>query len=88
MRICVTFSSCPFRVQQELITQEKEREEQHQQKVLRHSEGVRQQVREREAQAIARRREMFREGEKLDEEAQIRRARLDEIKEKKLKELK
>ncbi|MCI4379029.1 hypothetical protein PGIGA_G00223090 [Pangasianodon gigas] len=77
-----------LRVQQELITREKEKEERHQQHVLRHAEGVRQQVREREAQAIARRRELFREGEKLDEEARMRRARLDEIKEKKLKELK
>ncbi|XP_026782837.3 cilia- and flagella-associated protein 45 [Pangasianodon hypophthalmus] len=77
-----------LRVQQELITREKEKEEKHQQHVLRHAEGVRQQVREREAQTITRRRELFREGEKLDEEARMRRARLDEIKDKKLKELK
>ncbi|KAI5098006.1 cilia- and flagella-associated protein 45 [Silurus meridionalis] len=76
-----------LRVQQDLIEQEKEKEERHQQQVLRHAEGVRQQVRVREAQAIAQRREMFREGEKLDEEARNRRAYLDEIKQKKLKEL-
>ncbi|KAF5905486.1 cilia- and flagella-associated protein 45, partial [Clarias magur] len=76
-----------LRVQQELIKREKEKEEQHRQQVLRHADGVRQQVREREAQVIAQRRERYREGEKLDEEARIRRARLDEIKEKKLKEL-
>ncbi|XP_062860946.1 cilia- and flagella-associated protein 45 [Trichomycterus rosablanca] len=77
-----------LRAQQESIAKEKAKEEHHRQQVQRHAEGVWRQVREHEAQAIARRRELFREGEKLDEEARSRRARLDEIKEKKLKELK
>ncbi|XP_066541257.1 cilia- and flagella-associated protein 45 [Hoplias malabaricus] len=77
-----------LRTQEEMIAREKEKEEHHRQQIVRHSEGVRQQIREREVQAISRRRELFQEGEKLDEEARIRRARLDEIKEKKLKELK
>ncbi|KAI4874354.1 hypothetical protein NFI96_022212, partial [Prochilodus magdalenae] len=77
-----------LRTQQQLIAREREKEEHHRQQVLRHSEAVRQQIREREVQAIARRRELFQEGEKLDEEVQRRRVRLDEIKEKKLKELK
>ncbi|KAL7870424.1 hypothetical protein SRHO_G00079210 [Serrasalmus rhombeus] len=76
-----------LRTQQELIAREKEKEEGHQQQVLRHAEGVRQQIREREMLAVARRRELFREGEKLDEETRSRRVRLDEIKDKKLKEL-
>lgn len=49
---------------------------------------MRQQVREREMQAVTQRRELFQEGERLEEEARNRRARLDEIKEKKLRELK
>ncbi|XP_030621049.1 cilia- and flagella-associated protein 45 [Chanos chanos] len=77
-----------LRAQLEFLTREKEKEESHKQKIMRHAEGVRQQVRERETQAIAQRRELFREGGRLDEEARNRRARLDEIKEQKLMELK
>uniref|UniRef100_A0A671NQE8 Cilia- and flagella-associated protein 45 n=1 Tax=Sinocyclocheilus anshuiensis TaxID=1608454 RepID=A0A671NQE8_9TELE len=77
-----------LRAQQELIEKEREREDQRHQQIQRHAEAVRQQVREREMQAITQRRELFREGEWLEEEARSRRARLDEIKEKKLRELK
>uniref|UniRef100_A0A8C1KZJ1 Cilia- and flagella-associated protein 45 n=1 Tax=Cyprinus carpio TaxID=7962 RepID=A0A8C1KZJ1_CYPCA len=77
-----------LRAQQELIEKEREREGQRHQQIQRHAEAVRQQVREREMQAITQRREMFREGDRLEEEARNRRARLDEIKEKKLRELK
>lgn len=77
-----------LRAQQVSIEKEKEKELRHREKVLRHADGVRQQVRERELQAISQRREIFKEGDRLDEEARQRRARLDEIKEKKLKELK
>lgn len=80
--------TCHFRVRQELIAQEKEEIGRRKKQALRYAEEVRQQVREREARAIAWRRERFLEGEKLDEEARIHRARLDKIKEKKLKELK
>ncbi|KAL1256652.1 hypothetical protein QQF64_012197, partial [Cirrhinus molitorella] len=76
------------RAQQELIEKEREKEDQHNRKIQRHAEAVRHQVREREMQAVTQRRELFREGERLEEEARIRRARLDEIKEKKLRELK
>lgn len=77
-----------LRAQQELIEREYEKEEQRQQQIQKHADAVRQQVREREMQAVTQRREMFRERERLEEEARNRRARLDEIKEKKLKELK
>ncbi|ROJ29137.1 Cilia- and flagella-associated protein 45 [Anabarilius grahami] len=77
-----------LRAQQELIEKEREKEEQRHQHIQRHAEAVRQQVREREMQAVTQRRELFREGERLEEEARNRRARLDEIKEKKLRELK
>lgn len=76
------------RAQQVSICKEKDKEEKHRIKVLRHADGVRQQVREREMQAIALRREVYKEGDRLDEEARHRRIRLDEIKEKKLRELK
>ncbi|KAM6946476.1 cilia- and flagella-associated protein 45 [Aplochiton taeniatus] len=77
-----------LRAQQDAIARQKEKEEKHHEKVLRHADGVRQQVREREQQAAAQRRELFKEGERLNEEARQRRVRLDEIKEKKLRELK
>ncbi|XP_038830318.1 cilia- and flagella-associated protein 45 [Salvelinus namaycush] len=77
-----------LRAQQVSICKEKDKEEKHRIKVLRHADGVRQQVREREMQAIALRREVYKEGDRLDEEARHRRIRLDEIKEKKLRELK
>lgn len=77
-----------LRAQQELIEKEQEKELQKNQQIRRHADAVRQQVRERELQAITQRRELFREGERLEEEARSRRARLDEIKEKKLRELK
>lgn len=64
------------------------KEQQKHQQIRRHAEAVRQQIRERELQAIGQRRELFREGERLEEEARNRRERLDEIKEKKLRELK
>uniref|UniRef100_A0AAY4C842 Cilia- and flagella-associated protein 45 n=1 Tax=Denticeps clupeoides TaxID=299321 RepID=A0AAY4C842_9TELE len=77
-----------IRVQQEAITREKELEENHRQRLLRHAEGVRQQMRARELQAIAQRKELFHEGNSLLEEAHNRRIRLNEIKAKKLRELK
>lgn len=64
-----------LRAQQELIEKEREREGQRHQQIQRHAEAVRQQVREREMQAITQRREMFREGDRLEEEARNRRAR-------------
>uniref|UniRef100_W5M5S6 Cilia- and flagella-associated protein 45 n=1 Tax=Lepisosteus oculatus TaxID=7918 RepID=W5M5S6_LEPOC len=76
-----------LRVQQEAIAREKGQEEKRRLQLQRHAEGVRQQVREREARGLEVRREVFREGERLGEEARSRRARLDEIKEKKLREL-
>ncbi|KAL0168305.1 hypothetical protein M9458_036527, partial [Cirrhinus mrigala] len=73
--------------QQELIEKEREKEKERHLKIQRHAEAVRQQVRERETLTVTQRRELFREGERLEEEARNRRARLDEIKEKKLREL-
>ncbi|KAI3354425.1 hypothetical protein L3Q82_018952, partial [Scortum barcoo] len=78
----------PHRVQQEAIVKQMEEEEKQRQKANRHAEAIRHQVRERELSAIAKRRELFKEADRLMEEARQRRMRLDEIKEKKLKELK
>ncbi|XP_044209892.1 cilia- and flagella-associated protein 45 [Thunnus albacares] len=77
-----------LKVQQETIVKLKEEEEKLRQKALHHSEAIRQQVKERELLAVAKRREFFKEADQLSEEARQRRVRLDEIKEKKLKELK
>ncbi|KAG7223041.1 hypothetical protein INR49_015930 [Caranx melampygus] len=77
-----------LKVQKEATAKQKEEEKKQRQKALGHSEAIRRQVKERELSAIARRKEVFKEAERLMEEAQQRRQRLDEIKEKKLKELK
>uniref|UniRef100_A0A4W4HJ22 Cilia- and flagella-associated protein 45 n=1 Tax=Electrophorus electricus TaxID=8005 RepID=A0A4W4HJ22_ELEEL len=63
-----------LRTQQELIAWEKEQEERQRQQALCHGEGVRQQVREREMQAIVQRRERFHEAERLNEGERARRA--------------
>lgn len=91
---CINISfPCPFylpphRVQQEAITKEKEEEEKQRQKAHRQADALRYQVRQRELSAIAKRREILDEADRLKEEARQRRVRLSEIKEKKLKELK
>ncbi|XP_032365282.1 cilia- and flagella-associated protein 45 [Etheostoma spectabile] len=77
-----------LKVQQEAIIKQKEEEERQRQKAHRHAEVIRNQVKERELSAVAKRREIFKEAERLMEDARQRRVRLDEIKEKKLKELK
>lgn len=84
LHIIIYFS----RVQQETALKQKEEEEKQHQKALRHSDAIREQMREREFSALAKRREVFKEADQLIEEARQRRVRLDEIKEKKLKELK
>lgn len=65
-----------------------EEEERQRHKALRHAEAIRQQVKEREALAVTKRREIFKEADQMTEEERQRRARLSEFKEKKLKELK
>uniref|UniRef100_A0A667XLU6 Cilia- and flagella-associated protein 45 n=1 Tax=Myripristis murdjan TaxID=586833 RepID=A0A667XLU6_9TELE len=73
--------------QQKAITKQQEEEERQREKALHHANAVRQQVKEQELLAIAKRREIFKEKNRLDEEARQTRIRLDEIKEKKLREL-
>ncbi|XP_010776750.1 uncharacterized protein [Notothenia coriiceps] len=75
-------------VQQQAIVKLKEEEEKRRQKLSRHSEAIRTQVKEQELSAVAKRRELFKESERLMEEDRQRRVRLEEIKEKKLQELK
>ncbi|CAM4583951.1 unnamed protein product [Leuciscus chuanchicus] len=86
-RECMKANFSVVTAQQDLIEKEREKEELRHQQIQRHAEAVRQQVREREVQAVSQRRELFREGERLEEAARSHRARLDEIKEKKLREL-
>uniref|UniRef100_A0A8D2ZQ45 Cilia- and flagella-associated protein 45 n=1 Tax=Scophthalmus maximus TaxID=52904 RepID=A0A8D2ZQ45_SCOMX len=77
-----------LKVQQEAMVKLMEEEEKQRQRALGHAEAIRQQVKERELSAVARRRDMFKEADRLITEAQLRQRRLDEFKEKKLKELK
>ena len=71
-----------------MIAKQKEEEEKQRQKAREHAEAIRHQVKNRELSAVAKRRENFKEADRLAEEARQRRLRLDEIKEKKLQELK
>ena len=52
-----------------------------------YSENLQKQIRENELVRIGQRKAFFEEGVKLDEEAKARRAKLDDIKRKKLDEL-
>nr|XP_046246313.1 cilia- and flagella-associated protein 45 [Scatophagus argus] len=77
-----------LKAQQEASIKDKEEEEKRRQKAHRHAEAIRHQVKERELSAIAKRKEIFKDAERLIEEARQRRMRLEEVREKKLKELK
>ncbi|XP_036392370.1 cilia- and flagella-associated protein 45-like [Megalops cyprinoides] len=77
-----------LRAQSEDFAWEKEKEERRHQRAAQYLYGVRQQMREREVQAIEQRRVELQEHERLLEEALYRRAHLNEIKAKKLMELK
>lgn len=72
------------RAQKELV--EKERREEFEAKKKRHShaDDVRAQIREKEQIRVAERNAFFEEGVKLDEEARQRRAKLEDVKKKKL----
>lgn len=87
LRFRVKGEFSPHRVQQEAIVRQKEVEEKQREKAQRNLEAIRHQVKERELSAIAKRREIFKEVDRLMEETRQRRMRLDEIKDKKLKEL-
>ncbi|XP_075956661.1 cilia- and flagella-associated protein 45 [Anarhichas minor] len=77
-----------LKAQQEAIIKQKAEEEKHQQKARRHADAIRNQVKEQELSAVAQRKEIFKEANQFVEAARQRRVRLDDIKEKKLKELK
>uniref|UniRef100_A0A3B5ALT4 Cilia- and flagella-associated protein 45 n=1 Tax=Stegastes partitus TaxID=144197 RepID=A0A3B5ALT4_9TELE len=77
-----------LKAQQEAIAKQEQEEERQNQKAHRHAQAIRQQMRESELSAIAKRCETFKEADRLIEEARQRRVRLDEIKKKKLEELK
>lgn len=64
----------------------KEQEEKTNQ-LRRHASELRRQVREQEQKQVVDRISHFEEGKRLDEEARQRRARLDDLKQKKLEEL-
>ncbi|KAK9520645.1 hypothetical protein VZT92_020516 [Zoarces viviparus] len=77
-----------LKVQQEAIIKQKAEEEKQQQKARRHADAIRKQVKEREVSAKAQHKELFKEANQFVEAARQRRVRLDDVKEKKLKELK
>ncbi|XP_075700871.1 cilia- and flagella-associated protein 45 isoform X2 [Rhinoderma darwinii] len=76
-----------LRVQRELMEKEHKEQEDKADELMKHAGELRRQVRENEQKQVVDRMAHFDEGKRLDEEARQRRTRLDEIKLKKLEEL-
>lgn len=76
-----------LRAQLELAEKEKTEEEKTRLRARNYTENLQRQIRENEVNRIQERKAFFEEGVKLDEEAKARRAKLDDIKRKKLEEL-
>lgn len=75
------------RAQKELIEKEQREDSlKHRQRIV-HRDDVLDQIRDKEQQKISERNAFFEEGIRLDEEARLRRLKLDEVKRKKLGEL-
>jgi len=75
------------RAQQELIERQKREDLEAKEKKSQFSEDVRAQIREKERQRLSERNRYFEEGVKLDEEARQRQLKLEEVKRRKLEEL-
>jgi len=75
------------RAQQELIERQKVEDAEAKEKRSKFSEDVRAQIREKERERISERKKYFEEGVKLDEEARQRQLKLEEVKRRKLEEL-
>lgn len=76
-----------LRAQQELIEKQKREEDEIVNKRTEFNKGIRSQIREKEQVRIAERSKFFEEGIKLDEEARQRKLKLEEVKQRKLQEL-
>jgi hypothetical protein len=76
-----------LRAQQELTEKQKQEEEEMRRRRSKFSDEVRAQIREKEQTRINERNKYFEEGIKLDEEARQRQLKLEEVKKKKLQEL-
>ena len=76
-----------YRAQQELVEKERREVDEKKHQSTKYAEEVRQQIRSKEQQRISDRQAFYQEGVKLDEEARQRRQKLDDIKRKKLAEL-
>ncbi|XP_075048145.1 cilia- and flagella-associated protein 45 [Mixophyes fleayi] len=76
-----------LRAQHELAERQLKEQEEKNSKLMKHAAQLRRQVREHEQQQVMARIGFFEEGKKLAEEARQRKVRLDEIKQKKLEEL-
>ncbi len=75
------------RAQQELVVKEQREDGDRKKKNLAYADDVRGQIREKEQGRIADRNAFFQEGVKMEDEARKRRMKLDEVKTKKLNEL-
>jgi len=75
------------RAQQELIERQRQEDVDAKEKRSKFSDDVRAQIRDKERQRISERNRYFEEGIKLDEEAKQRQLKLEEVKKRKLEEL-
>jgi len=84
---CYTKFHEHFRAQKELVEKERREELEARKKRLTHADDVRHQIREKEQVRVSERNAFFEEGVKLDEEARLRRSKLEDVKRKKLETL-
>jgi len=84
---CVYLEFSFPRAQIELADKDRSEDERHRHQRKAYSENLQRQIRENELVRIGERKAFFEEGVKLDDEARARRAKLDDIKRKKLEEL-
>lgn len=70
-----------------MVEKERREEEESHKKRIVHADDVRAQIRQKEAERVMQRNAFFEEGVKLDEEARHRRQKMEEVKKKKLNEL-
>lgn len=75
------------RAQKELIERDKQLEHHAHSRVTKHAEELRSQIMSKQRERVEARNNFFAEGLKIDEEARLRRQKVEQAKEKKLKEL-
>ena len=79
--------SYQHRAQKELVEKDNREDQEQQKRRAKYADEVRRQIQEKEVQRISDRNAFFEEGVKINEEAKLRRNKLDDVKRKKIDEL-